>query len=122
MMVRGVVEWFNFIYTWMIYCFTVYIVYLSMLEQATFLSLKLEFENMVMSMLIGNPDRHNLLSVDEHLNIHKYILLQLNFQIQKSRKHLEKSLKGSASKGKRRFFPKSLFEKCKENGNQGEIM
>ena len=54
-MVRGVVEWFNFIYTWMIYCFTVYIVYLSMLEQATFLSLKLEFENMVMSMLIGNP-------------------------------------------------------------------
>ena len=56
MMVRGVVEWFNFIYTWMIYCFTVYIVYLSMLEQATFLSLKLEFENMVMSMLIGNPD------------------------------------------------------------------
>ena len=55
MMVRGVVEWFNFIYTWMIYCFTVYIVYLSMLEQATFLSLKLEFENMVMSMLIGNP-------------------------------------------------------------------
>ena len=26
-----------------------------MLEQATFLSLKLEFENMVMSMLIGNP-------------------------------------------------------------------
>ena len=39
----------------MIYCFTVYIVYLSMLEQATFLSLKLEFENMVMSMLIGNP-------------------------------------------------------------------
>ena len=57
MMVRGVVEWFNFIYTWMIYCFTVYIVYLSMLEQATFLSLKLEFENMVMSMLIINPVR-----------------------------------------------------------------
>ena len=59
-MVRGVVEWFNFIYTWMIYCFTVYIVYLSMLEQATFLSLKLEFENMVMSMLIGNPGSINL--------------------------------------------------------------
>ena len=30
-----------------------------MVEQATFLSLKLEFENMVMSMLIINPDRES---------------------------------------------------------------
>ena len=36
-----------------IYC--VHSVFDSMLEQATFLPLKLEFENMVMSMLIGNP-------------------------------------------------------------------
>ena len=33
----------------------VYSSYLSMLEQATYLLLKLEFENMVMSMLIINP-------------------------------------------------------------------
>ena len=36
--------------------YIVYLTYLSMLDQATFLSLKLELENMVMSMLIGNPD------------------------------------------------------------------
>ena len=49
-------EWFIFIYTWIYTVYIVYLTYLSMLEQATFLSLKLEFENMVMSMLIGNPD------------------------------------------------------------------
>ena len=30
--------------------------YLSMVEQVTFLSLEVKFENMVMSMLIINPD------------------------------------------------------------------
>ena len=46
-----------------------------MLEQATFLSLKLEFENMVMSMLIGNPENkifsivlecHQMAQVETH--------------------------------------------------------
>ena len=39
-----------------------------MVEQATFLSLKLEFENMIMSMLIINPA-----SVMLHLLTHKSI-------------------------------------------------
>ena len=43
------------LYTWIYTVYIVYLIYLSMLEQATILSLKLEFENMVMSMLIGNP-------------------------------------------------------------------
>ena len=57
-MVCGVVECFNFIYTWIYTVYIVYLTYLNMLEQATFLSLKLEFENMVMSMLIGNPENN----------------------------------------------------------------
>ena len=48
-------EWFNLIYTWIYTVYIVFLTYLSMLEQAIFLSLKLEFENMVISMLIGNP-------------------------------------------------------------------
>ena len=38
--------------------YIVYLTYLSMLDQATFLTLKLEFQNMVMSMLIGNPGKN----------------------------------------------------------------
>ena len=62
-MVCGVVECFNFIYTWIYTVYIVYLTYLNMLEQATFLSLKLEFENMVMSMLIGNPEEKVCLSM-----------------------------------------------------------
>ena len=40
---------------WCVHCYIVRLLYLSMVEQATFLRLKVEFENMVMSMLIINP-------------------------------------------------------------------
>ena len=39
----------SFIYTWIYTVYIVYLTYMCMLEQATFLSLKLEFENMVMT-------------------------------------------------------------------------
>ena len=54
-MVCGVVQFHLYLDKWIYTVYIVYLTYLSMLEQATFLSLKLEFENMVMSMLIGNP-------------------------------------------------------------------
>ena len=54
-MVCGVVQFHLYLDKWIYTVYIVYLNYLSMLEQATFLSLKLEFENMVMSMLIINP-------------------------------------------------------------------
>ena len=54
-MVCGVVQFHLYLDKWIYTVYIVYLNYLSMLEQATFLSLKLEFEIMVMSMLIINP-------------------------------------------------------------------
>ena len=56
----GVVQFHLYLDKWIYTVYIVYLNYLSMLEQATFLSLKLEFENMVMSMLISIPAPHTI--------------------------------------------------------------